>query len=147
MRKMGGAGVFVTVNMAVASCGGGSSSGDYDPSKALNPHQGANADGSTSAGGSITLAPDFTVAPTGARPYSLSENGGNVVVLYFMAAWCVTCIPEAQALARIHEEYGPRGVDVIILDVDRAENERDLLRFKEEYSDAVSTRSRRAGQS
>ena len=62
-----------------------------------------------------------------------------------MAAWCVTCIPEA--LARIHEEYGPRGVDVIILDVDSTENERDLLWFKEQYGDAVSTRSRRAGQS
>ena len=82
----------------------------------------------------------------GGRPYTLSENRGNVVVLYFMAAWYATCIPEAQAQARIHEEYGPRGVEVIILDVDPTENERDLLKFKEQCSDAVSTRSRRAGQ-
>ncbi len=127
----------MAVTMAVTGCGGGSSSAAYDQSKEFNPAQsGTPGPSSSGAESSRKLAPGFTVTPIGARPYTLSEHRGNVVVVYFMAAWCVTCIPEAQALARIHEEYEPRGVDVIILDVDPTENERDLLRFKEQYSDA-----------
>ncbi len=64
--------------------------------------------------------------------FDISTERGNVVILYFMAAWCTTCIPEAQALAQIHETYADRGVRVLVLDVDVTENEGDLAGFREQ---------------
>ncbi len=64
--------------------------------------------------------------------FDLAQERGNVVILYFMAAWCTTCIPEAQALAQIHETYSDRGVRVLVLDVDVTENEGNLAGFREQ---------------
>ena len=123
MRKMGGAAVFVAVNMGVAGCGGGLPPATTTHRKALNPHWGEQC---------RRLYIGGPVHEPGPRLHGRSH-------------WRAPCIPEAQA--RIHEEYGPRGVEVIIVHVDPTENERDLLRFKEQCSDAVSARSRKAGQS
>ena len=65
--------------------------------------------------------------------FDLSQEDGNVVVVYFMAAWCFTCIPETQALAQIHANYADAGVRVLILDVDQTEDEDDLAKFRESY--------------
>ena len=65
--------------------------------------------------------------------FDLSQERGNVVVVYFMAAWCFTCIPETQALAQIDANYADAGVRVLILDVDQTEDEDDLAEFRESY--------------
>lgn len=77
--------------------------------------------------------PDFTVKTTswsGGENFTLSQNLGKPTALFFIAAWCFTCIPETQAWAKIHEEYGDR-LNILVLDVDTSETEQDLLRFKE----------------
>ena len=63
--------------------------------------------------------------------FDISAEHGNVVILYFMAAWCGTCIPEAQALAHIHETYADQGVRVLVPDVDVTESEGNLAGFRE----------------
>ncbi len=62
--------------------------------------------------------------------FNLTEEQGSVVVLFFMAAWCPTCVPESRALARLHEDYADRGVRIIVLDVDQRETEEHLRRFR-----------------
>ncbi|MEE9202099.1 MAG: TlpA disulfide reductase family protein [Dehalococcoidia bacterium] len=76
------------------------------------------------------LAPDFTVQTMDGSSFTLSQHRGKVVILFAMAAWCPTCVPETQALAHIYQEYRDRGVEVLILDVWPGETERQLLRFK-----------------
>lgn len=63
--------------------------------------------------------------------FDLSEERGNVVVMFFMAAWCTTCVPEAAALAQLHEEYGAQGLRILVVDVDTTESESDLARFRQ----------------
>ncbi|MFQ5925727.1 MAG: peroxiredoxin family protein [Dehalococcoidia bacterium] len=75
-------------------------------------------------------APDFSVKTLDGSDFTLSEHRGKVIILYAMAAWCPTCVPEAQALARIHREYRGRGVEVLILDVWQGETEDQLAQFK-----------------
>lgn len=78
-------------------------------------------------------APDFGVRATswsGGEEFVLSKNLEKPTVMYFVAAWCFTCIPETQALARIHEEVGDE-LNILIFDIDTTENERDLRRFKD----------------
>lgn len=77
--------------------------------------------------------PDFGVQATswsGGEQFVLSQNLAKPTVMYFVAAWCFTCIPETQALARIHEEMGDE-VNILIFDIDTTEDEGDLKRFKD----------------
>ena len=78
----------------------------------------------------LSPAPDFTVKTLDGSDFTLSEQRGKVIILFAMAAWCPTCAPEAQALARIYGEYRDRGVEVLILDVWQGETEEQLLQFK-----------------
>ena len=55
--------------------------------------------------------------------FDLTDERGNVVVLFFMAAWCTTCIPEARALNALYEEYGDRGLPILAIDIDPRDTE------------------------
>ncbi len=79
-------------------------------------------------------APDIelrTASYADGSVFELSEERGNVVALYFMAAWCTTCIPEARALADLHEAYADRGLRILVLDVEQRETEQDLAGFRQ----------------
>lgn len=56
---------------------------------------------------------------------------GRPTVLYFMAAWCVSCIAGAVMLGELYRDYGPRGLRVVAIDVDPGESAQDLARFRE----------------
>ncbi len=62
--------------------------------------------------------------------FDLARERGNVVVLFFMAAWCTTCIPEARALNALYEEYGDRGLRILAIDIDPRDTETQLARFR-----------------
>jgi peroxiredoxin len=75
-------------------------------------------------------APDFAIATVGGGRFALAEQRGKPVVVYFMAGWCTSCVPEAQALARLHREYRNRGLEVLVVDVEAGETEADLAGFQ-----------------
>jgi thiol-disulfide isomerase/thioredoxin len=58
-------------------------------------------------------APEFAITDLTGRPLSLSSLRGRWVFLYFWASWCRTCEGQAEAIARIHERLGPRGVEIV----------------------------------
>ena len=62
--------------------------------------------------------------------FDLAQERGNVVVLYFMAAWCGTCVPEAESLAELHRGYADKGLRILVLDVDQRETEVQLAGFR-----------------
>jgi peroxiredoxin len=63
--------------------------------------------------------------------FDLASSRGDIVILYFMAAWCVTCIPETEALDVLHDRYSSLGVRILIVDVDTTEDEGDLSGFRD----------------
>ena len=77
-------------------------------------------------------APDFSLETLDGSKLTLDGQRGRTTVLFFMAYWCGTCIPEAKALADIHEQYHPRGVDVVAVDVDPTSSPNLLRQFSEE---------------
>ena len=75
-------------------------------------------------------APDFTVPTLDGETFTLSEHRGKPVILFAMAYWCGTCVPEAKALARLHEKYGDQVV-IVALDVDPSSTPEALQRFRQ----------------
>ena len=75
-------------------------------------------------------APDFTVPTLDGGTFTLSEQRGKPVILFAMAYWCGTCVPEARALAQLHREYGDRLV-IVALDVDPSSTPDLLRRFRQ----------------
>lgn len=75
------------------------------------------------------LAPDFTVPTLDGGKFRLSEQLGKPTIIYFTAYWCGTCIPKAQELGQLFQEYNGR-VNIIALDVDPTSTPELLDRFK-----------------
>jgi peroxiredoxin len=61
-----------------------------------------------------------------------SGSSNSITVVYFVAAWCPTCGPEAVALRELHDQYKATGLRVLIVDVDQNETEGDLAGFREQ---------------
>ena len=60
-----------------------------------------------------TKPPPFEGLMLDARPFSMTELQGKVVVVNFWASWCHECRPEMPALQQLHREFAPRGLAVI----------------------------------
>ncbi|MFQ5401757.1 MAG: TlpA family protein disulfide reductase [Anaerolineae bacterium] len=75
------------------------------------------------------IAPDFTVPTLDNGSFTLSEHAGKPAIIFFMAYWCGTCLPEARALTQLQQEYGDQLV-VIALDVDPSSSPEALNQFK-----------------
>ena len=56
-----------------------------------------------------------TITTLDGDTFSLAEKRGEVVALYFMAGWCGTCIPEAQAWSELYPAYKDRGLEALMV--------------------------------
>ncbi len=63
--------------------------------------------------------------------FDVAKQQGRVVGLFFMAAWCGTCLPEAKAWVSLSREFGARGLDVLIVSADPGDTEPELQQFRQ----------------
>ena len=68
------------------------------------------------------VRPDFTLKGLDGKPVSLSRWNGQAVVVNFWATWCGPCQREIPLLNRMHREYAPKGVQILGVAVDFAED-------------------------
>ncbi|HXG25029.1 MAG TPA: redoxin domain-containing protein [Chthonomonadales bacterium] len=71
-------------------------------------------------------APGFQISSVQGRRIQLADLKGKLVLLNFWGTWCGFCQAEVQALQRVKEKYGPRGLEIIGLGV--AEKDADSVR-------------------
>jgi thiol-disulfide isomerase/thioredoxin len=50
-----------------------------------------------------------------AKPKSMGEYRGKALLLFFWAHWCGDCKQQAPILARLRQEFGPRGLEIVAL--------------------------------
>jgi len=79
---------------------------------------------------SRTAPPAFSGSTLDARPLSIREYRGSVVILNFWASWCRECRPEMPVLERLHREFSSRGL--IIIGVNAREKEEPARRYARE---------------
>lgn len=72
----------------------------------------------------------FDLKTTDGRALSVPATEHPTVV-FFMAAWCITCVQGARDLAKLHADYASRGLRVIAIDVDQNETVENLARFRD----------------
>ena len=75
-------------------------------------------------------APDFRLTTLDGQAFRLSENKNKTVILFGMAGWCGTCIPEGRNLTRIKQEYSDKGVEIIGVAFTQGDNDEFLKEYK-----------------
>ena len=80
-----------------------------------------------------TLAPDFSLTDPNGTSSWLSDFRGRVVVIDFMATWCLTCRQEMSHLGTIWEKYEDKIV-LMSIDIDPLRETEETLRdFAQEF--------------
>ncbi len=77
-----------------------------------------------------TKPPQFSGSTLDARPLSMAELRGKVVVMNFWASWCHECRPEMPALERLHRDYAARGLAIV--GINARENAEAIRRYAKE---------------
>jgi thiol-disulfide isomerase/thioredoxin len=72
--------------------------------------------------------PLFTLADTAGRRHSITEWDGKALVVNFWATWCAPCRRELPLLNHLQAEFAPRGIQVLGVAVDFAEDVRAFTR-------------------
>lgn len=75
-------------------------------------------------------APDFSLTTLDGQSFKLSDRKGGTVILFGMAGWCGTCIPEGRSLTKIRQEYSKKGVEIIGVAFTKGDNEDFLKEFR-----------------
>lgn len=88
--------------------------------RALAPTPGATQPPAPTPGAIVVgrEAPDFVARLIDGGSFSLSARRGTPVLILFTASWCAPCIPEVNKMAQLHEVYGARGLEQLVLSID-----------------------------
>ena len=76
------------------------------------------------------VAPDFSVPTLDSGTFTLSQQRGKPTFVLFTAYWCSDCIPKAQELGQLSQEYKGQ-VNIIALDIDPTSTPKLLGQFKQ----------------
>lgn len=68
------------------------------------------------------------------KPFKLGDLKGKVLVLSLWATWCGPCRNEVPELVQMQSEYGPRGFEIIGLDIDpESDSPEEVKAFMKEF--------------
>ncbi len=77
------------------------------------------------------VAPDWELSTLDGGTFRLADHQGEVVVMFFMASWCSTCLPEAQALAELHNQYADQGLAIVAINAEPERKVKELELFRQ----------------
>jgi thiol-disulfide isomerase/thioredoxin len=123
-----------------SSCGGTDNTSNANAPKATITVNGTNPASAPKkpapAGPTVlpAIALDTQLETMDGKPFKLSELKGKVLVLDLWATWCGPCRSSTPELVQLHKEFGPRGFEVIGLDIDpESDTPEDVREFAEEF--------------
>lgn len=78
-------------------------------------------------------APAYAATAMSGDSVSLAALRGRVVLLNVWATWCHPCREEIPALQQLHEQYSPRGLELVGVSVDNRADRPGVVDFAREY--------------
>jgi cytochrome c biogenesis protein CcmG, thiol:disulfide interchange protein DsbE len=76
---------------------------------------------STAPGADVgAIMPEYTALQLDGSKYDLATKRDKVVLINVWATWCGPCRYEIPELQKLHEAYGPRGVEILGVSVDES---------------------------
>lgn len=114
----------LVAGLVLVSCGTTSAGSAAVRKEAPDRHEAA-----ASAGSAAARVAALTMRTTDGKDVTI-PTAGRPTVVFFMAAWCVSCVQGAVNLAQLYQDYGSRGLQVVAIDVDTGETPADLERFR-----------------
>ena len=76
---------------------------------------------------------DFSLTDLNGNTFRLSDFKGKIVVVEFMATWCIYCRQQISYYEEVWKEYADKAV-LIIIDIDASEPEHLLREFADHFS-------------
>lgn len=73
-------------------------------------------------GGQLSTLPDFSLPDLEGRPVASRAWVGQILVINYWASWCPPCVREMPMLIRAQEALREKGVQVVGIAIDRAED-------------------------
>lgn len=61
-------------------------------------------------------APDFSLTTVDGKHVTLDSFQGKPTILWFMAAWCPSCVGQADAIKKVKSEFGSK-INVFVIDM------------------------------
>lgn len=116
---------LAVAGLIVVACGGENSE-----------DKGAASPSHTESGGLVgNKAPDFSVVAVrgSAGKISLGKLRGKVVLVDFWGTFCEPCKKSFPKLQTIHEKYADRGLEIVAISEDEAEDKDKIPRFVDEF--------------
>jgi thiol-disulfide isomerase/thioredoxin len=104
---------------------------------ASNPGAQANAPKTAATGPTALTASvlDAELKTMEGKPFKLADLKGKVLVIDLWATWCGPCRSSTPELVSLQKEYGPRGFEVIGLDIDPdSDTVEDVQAFAKQFS-------------
>ena len=80
----------------------------------------------------INKAPDFTLKAINDSNYTLSQMGGEVVLINFWATWCGPCRMEIPEFNELQKTYHERGLNILGISV--SDNKKQLKNFTKSFA-------------
>jgi peroxiredoxin len=107
--------------LAAAGCGG--------PGQGRSAAEADGVGGAESSDAGAGGAASAKIETLDGEQFDLAEKRGEVVALYFIAGWCSTCIPEAQAWSELYPAYRDKGVELLLVSADPNDTPQTIERF------------------
>lgn len=118
--------IIMVLGLVLGGCGQASTA-PLQPA----PHNRASGSGQLQPSMIPSQVIPFEITTLEGLTFSVPAIPGRPVILFFSAAWCSSCLAEAQALAQVAETYRAETLDILILDIDPNDTVADVQRFRE----------------
>lgn len=113
--------VFLLALLAVVSCKRGEQPVTQTGTTTSAPTQTVTTATSTAAQTEVgTPMPEYAALNLDGSKFDLAAKRDKVVLLNVWATWCGPCIYEIPELQKLHDQYAPRGLEVIGVSVDES---------------------------
>lgn len=78
------------------------------------------------------VAPDVTATTLEGEQFSLAQQRGKPVLIFFMASWCTTCVPGAQDINQLTKTKDGQDLSLLVVDADAHDTPAALSAFRQQ---------------